>query len=545
MIEKKDLLAVVAGTATPKQYHIVRKALQDDDTDVLKWFDSLHRIASDPFDIDLPWVLRESDTFQSDKAIPASGLHRTGVENEATETQTTGQTEAELDEIDRILIDTEKLLRLERKDVAKDILMSQQQTVMGLSDQMRESKAKILVRTAQLLFQCGFKNEALATHQAVVELVKRLDLKAANYLFPSFSNQGSSLLDKKLRYRQAIPLLQYAIDCCGENMPNAKIQTLRTVGICLYRTHQHLAALEKFMEAIELFQQIKDSHARTYSAVGEALEFAAKANFAIGDFQNALACQQDFLEFNDRIHNVLNARVDIIRDLGMLATLADEMQLAEKALNDVLKTYNTYMSPFHKDLSVVYCALSICHLRRGELDEARRMLEKADDSYAKELVRYDDVFAAIRNNWGCLYFEKKLYQSAVDELEIAMQIPEDHLGMYCSREVLISNLAAAASCAGEYHRAIDLFKELHERLVASVGDFTTQFAIYLNNIGCTECDFGNVEVGIMQLERSLLLMSNAVGEHHSYYRIVKSNVDRLRGTSVGAAKKNLSLVFRT
>jgi len=153
------------------------------------------------------------------------------------------------------------------------------------------------------------------------------------------------------------------------------------------------------------------------------------------------------------------------------------------------------------------------------------VLDQAAEKLRSELNEEPAIRASLHNTLGITYQSLGLYNKAVQQFQLALNLNQELFGDKDSRSIQsIKNLALAYHFTGDYATAGKLYKKA-EWGFRSLGDTTEEyFAELLNDYGTLFMDLGEYEKSLQNFSMALALYRNIHGPEHRQVAAVMNNL---------------------
>jgi CHAT domain-containing protein/Tfp pilus assembly protein PilF len=293
-------------------------------------------------------------------------------------------------------------------------------------------------------------------------------------------------------------------------------------------------AIEKYEEAIPLWQSLKDSRQEAYtlSAIGhcyetlgdyeKALEFygralplrraagdrsgEALALYNIGSGYSGLGEPQRALDFYNQALSIYRSIGDqfmeaaALGNLGALYSGRGRQREALEFFNQALALKRALRDPYGEATLLNNIGLTCFYL--GEHQKALEFYNKALPIY--RAINYRSGEATTLNNIGTLYGELGEYEKELEFLEQVLQIKRA-AGNRIEEAITLNNIGVAYGYLGEHRKSLENY---NQALPLSRGARSTE-ATTLSNIGKAYSDLGDYRRALDFYEQSLPIKREA------------------------------------
>lgn len=284
---------------------------------------------------------------------------------------------------------------------------------------------------------------------------------------------------------------------------NAQIQNFVESGDRLFKDNQLLAALEKYRQAQQLYEQHTD-----VPGLISVLYKIGQIYYDLSEPQLAVEAYQQALEISDNISDlrVLTVRADILYSWGWLAFELAQPEHALFLLNQVIElSLTATVEP--DSLGYSWYILGAISEDNGQFSDAikfytqaRAVFEKAYAEFSDEIFIEDQIKTAITtgNVW-----------SRLGDYETAKQFYNQALALNANGEdtlqtsQIIDNLGVLEILQGNYSAALDFYRQA--LTIKEVLGSSADISQTLHNIGNVHVVRGDLEQAVLVLDQALEL----------------------------------------
>lgn len=313
-------------------------------------------------------------------------------------------------------------------------------------------------------------------------------------------------------------------------------------GIYLFRTEQFELALEKFKQALELYERASDhsNMALTLNNIGEVYRHLGQYNQALNFYQKALLIRQEIrdrqgegrtlnsigllyqsqsqypqaLEFYQQALSIIQALNDKAAEGTILNNIGGIYRQTGKHLQ-AIETYKQALE-IHRALNdflgegVVLSNLGVTYFRLGEYSQSLALYQKALEIFTAHQAK--SKIATVLNNIGEVYAD-------IGQLTLALDVYKQALALYIStgnfsgQAASFQNIGRVYYALGDFSKALEFYQK-SLRIREKIGDLEG-IGTTLNTIGLTKYRLGEIDQALEYLRQALAIRKqtgNLTGE---------------------------------
>lgn len=259
--------------------------------------------------------------------------------------------------------------------------------------------------------------------------------------------------------------------------------------------------------------------------------------------REAIALALDLVTSTARNNETSNLRIpQSILAVGEAYSAAGQYVEASKWFRKALAHHQRYEQGASPELAITYRAMAANYLASGQVELAQPYLEQSLDILSQAPEAYAVAYADALTERSTLHFFSKNWDDAASDLQTAMQIQEQALGLQSAplaRSLI--NLGGIYMQQGYFGKARGVYLHALNMQKAVLGSDDPEVATTLVNIAVYHDQMGEFAEAEGYLKQALELREAAFGPEHPLVGVVIDDLVSLH-LSVGAPEKAMALL---
>ncbi|MEK6280794.1 MAG: tetratricopeptide repeat protein [Acidobacteriota bacterium] len=375
----------------------------------------------------------------------------------------------------------------------------------------KESKARLLVKTAVTLKSQGRYEESISAARQSLEILEQTDDLASTsktlFLLGLNSQYLSAYLEARDYFQRARDLCQRINDQTGTAL------CLHQLGIIAHTQLDYATAEKLYEEALKIRLDILGPKHPDVAAVFNALALLSESmgNYTSAErkYRDALTAYQsptkeNFQDFAGTLNNLAN-----------LYYAMGNFPKSKRSYKRALEIRRDYLSKEHPDIAQSLSNLANLYYTMGNYSDAASLAQQALEIYRVALGEMHPNFANALNNLANIYYATGDYNTAEQLYRQALEIKRNVLGeKHPDVAQILINLSLLCEARGQYPDAEPLLIQARNIYAESLGESHPNYAQILNNLGLIYEAQRKHEDALPLLEQALDIRRKALREDH-------------------------------
>jgi len=307
-------------------------------------------------------------------------------------------------------------------------------------------------------------------------------------------------------YEGALQCYCQALQIPRESLDHAT--TYNCIGVLLF--HQNAGkqcqdALHYFVQAQEIYETKLPADSSTLATV---LNNIGRVHYLQGEYTTALQVYQRALRIRRQSANPLDVAATVCntgQTHQQLGSLDEAMALYQEFLA------MAYCGANHRDVAIIMKCMAEIHHQEENLKKALEMYEKAMN-ITKRAGGSQQEFAAILNKLGNLRYEMASYDEALKCYAEGLALEELIYNQGHPHVIVtLMNIAQIHRHQGDFKVALQYYKKIYERTVASVGAESIEAASAMSNMALMHYQLKSHEVAFELYQDALRIQRDYHG----------------------------------